>query len=88
MNEGHFENNVSCIYKEATTNNGNRIPIPPWGSRSGDQESVEYPFIAFTLKSTLTLRGNICLGPIYKFNRSVQKLFVFDKMIEKKTKQT
>ena len=34
--------------------------IPWWGSSSGDLGSVKYPFIAITLRSTLTRSGSTC----------------------------
>ena len=40
---------------------------------------TEYPFIAITPSSTLTLYGSIYSGPIYRSNRSVYKLSVLDK---------
>ena len=50
-----------------------------WFSISEDIRSVKYPFITITPKSTLTWSGCICYGPIYESNRSVCKLFVFNK---------
>ena len=40
---------------------------------------MEYSFINITLRSTLTLSGSTCYGPIYESNRSVWKLLVLDK---------
>ena len=37
-----------------------------------DLESVEFPFIAITPRSTMTHSGSTCYGPIYRSNRSVK----------------
>ena len=48
-----------------------------WGSSSGDLESGEYPFIS---SSTLNWRDNTSYSPLNGSNKSVIKLFIFDKV--------
>ena len=47
--------------------------------------SEEFPFIAITPRSTLTRSSSACEGPISVSNRSVQKLFIFDRPVCKQT---
>ena len=47
----------------------------------------EYSFIAITPRTTLTRNGSTSYVHIYKSNRSVKKLFIFDRTERKKLKE-
>ena len=49
---------------------------------------LEYPLISIHPRPIRTWHASICYGTIYWSNRSVWKLFVFDRTVWKKTKPT
>ena len=48
-------------------------------SISGDLDSIEYPFIAITPRSTLALSDSTCDDTIYGSDRSIGKLLILTK---------
>ena len=59
-----------------------------WGSSSWDLESVEYPIIAIIPMSTQSQSGSTCSGAIYESNKSIEKLFSFNRIVWKKNYET
>ena len=57
------------------------------GFSSRDLDSVKYTFIVITSRSTLTRSGIIFMVPTIETERSILKLFAFDKTVRKKKKR-
>ena len=55
-----------------------------WDYNSGYLGSVGYPLIFITPKLAVTQNDTTCKCPIYRINRSVLKLFIFDWTVCKK----